>query len=148
MKQTNPKALAQTLSEARRYLDKLTSDPKVQPDFERMHRYINILRPHLQGPSVPGDLVRTMAQLYFESMRYAESAQILLRLKDRSFHEMRHNNDFYNSYYIPSNNWEERQKLIWDTFSKLEACPAAERKQTRPWQTSRTAWTPTSPPPS
>ncbi len=120
MKANVPNEVARTLQEARAYLDKLTSDVSVQPDFPRMHRYLAVLTPHLQDSHIPADLTGTVAQLYFESMRYAESAAVLLGYQDLTYNEMRVNNDFFSSYFVPSNHWVSRQKTIWGIFLAQE----------------------------
>ena len=108
------------MREACLYLDKLSSDPVFQPDFGKLHRYLTELAPHLQDAVVPSDLYCTVARLYFESMRYAESAEVLEHLEDLSFNEMRVNNDFYCGYYTTFHDWASRQKDIWNAFKLAE----------------------------
>ncbi len=114
-----PKSLAVSLQEAQACLDQLAAGPVEAQDFALLHRSIADLAPHYDASASP-ELVRTMARLYFASMRYAEAAEALQRLEDPALDEMRALCDFHSAYYTTPRDWALRFGEIWHAFLSLE----------------------------
>ncbi len=108
------------MQDARQYLTYLNTDENIRPDFEQLELYLIKLSPQIQDPKASQELLIVVAQLYFESLRYQEAAEVLKRVESPRYNEMRACIDFFSAYYATIHDWAARQAEIWKAFSDLE----------------------------